>query len=42
MTKSDLSNINPSPFRTNFIMFVETLDEALLYCSFESYSNEKI
>lgn len=37
MKKSDFSNINPSPFRTNFIMFIETLDEVLFYYSFESY-----
>lgn len=37
MKKSDFSNINPSPFRINFIMFIETLEEVLFYYSFESY-----
>lgn len=37
MKKTDFSNINPSQFRTNFIMFIETLEEVLFYYSFESY-----
>ena len=37
MKKEDYSHIEISPYRKNFILFIETLEEVLFYYSFESY-----
>ena len=37
MKKEDYSHIEISPYRRNFILFIETLEEVLFYYSFESY-----
>ncbi len=37
MKKTEFSHIESSPYRKNFIMFIETLEEVLFYYSFESY-----
>ena len=37
MKKENYSHIEISPYRKNFILFIETLEEVLFYYSFESY-----
>lgn len=37
MKKEDYCHIEISPYRKNFILFIETLEEVLFYYSFESY-----
>lgn len=37
MKKAEYAHIESSPYRANFIMFIETLEEVLFYYSFESY-----
>ena len=37
MKKTEYNHIESSPYRKNFIMFIETLEEVLFYYSFESY-----
>lgn len=37
MKKEDYSHIEISPYRKNFILFIEALEEVLFYYSFESY-----